>query len=360
MRSPILAVAATALLLAGCGGGGSSAPALPGAPSATTAPAAAALTPQDTAQSAADAAFTPIDTGESDASVSNGSLGLSSSARSTQSTGFGCRRRTTRTVTVNADGSVTTETIGYYDDACTQPERDAVAVKAVANGTLTVQRTVTTYGLTHAQLGVRKSTYALTGSTGSGSWTVTSAFYPGTSATPLAQFGHAATLNASAYTATTGRIVNDAAPKVNASYGHQVATSATVSTDGSGVTTFTGTRDGSFFKGALGALTLSSAPPFTVSGGNQIGASALNGSVAYDGDGNLASVNLTGTLESGNALAVTSTTASNGALAVNGIVTSPAGATVATFTTDAHGNGTLTLPATGTQVPIVDWHVLWT
>lgn len=359
MRSPILAAAATALLLAGCGGGGSSAPALPGTPSATIAPAATVLTPQDTAQTATDAAFTPIDTGESDASVGNGSLGLSSSTRTAQSTGFGCRGRTTRTVTVNADGSVTTETIGYYDDACAQPERDAVAVRAVVNGTLTVQRTVTTFSLTHAQLGVRKSTYALTGSTGNGAWTVTSAFYPGTSTTPLAQFGHAATLSAGAYTATTGRIVNDAAPKVDASYGHQAATSATVATDASGVTTFSGTRSGTFFKGALGALTLSSAPPFTVSGGNQIGTSALNGSVAYGADGNLAAVNLTGTLESGNALTVTSATASDGALSVKGTVTNAAGATVATFTTDAHGNGTLTLPATGTQVPIVDWHVLW-
>lgn len=356
MRSPILITAATALLLAGCGGGGSSAPALPGAPSAAP---GAALTPQDTAQTATDAAFTPIDTGESDASVGNGSLGLSSSARSTQSTGFGCRRRTTRTVTVNADGSVTTETIGYYDDACTEPERDAVAVKTVAGATLTVQRTVTTYSLTHAQLGVRKSTYALTGSTGNGSWTVTSAFYPGTATTPLSQFGHAATLDASAYTATTGRVVNDAAPKVDASYGHQVATNATVATDTSGITTFSGTRNGTFFKGALDALTLSSAAPFTVSGGNQIGTSTLNGSVAYDADGNLAAVSLTGTLESGNTLSVTSATAANGALAVNGTVTSAAGATVATFTTDARGNGTLTVSATGTQVPIVDWHVIW-
>ena len=31
---------------------------------------------------------------------------------------------------------------------------------------------------------------------------------------------------------------------------------------------------------------------------------------------------------------------------------------VATFTTDASGNGVLTL-ANGTQVPIVDWHVVW-
>ena len=55
---------------------------------------------------------------------------------------------------------------------------------------------------------------------------------------------------------------------------------------------------------------------------------------------------------------MTSSTASNGAVTVNGTITSSSGAPVATFTTDASGNGILTL-ASGTQVPIVDWHVVW-
>ena len=123
-------------------------------------------------------------------------------------------------------------------------------------------------------------------------------------------------------------------------------------------TTFTGTRNGAASKGALGALTLSSAPPFTVSGGTQIGTSALAGSVTFDSDGDLMSVSITGTLVSGNKLVVTSSTAANGAVTVNGTITTSAGAPVATFTTDASGNGILTL-ASGTQVPIVDWHVVW-
>jgi hypothetical protein len=356
MRTPILAALVAAALLAGCGGGGGTSPS---APSAVIPPSGgSALSQQDIAQSSADAAFEPIDTGEADAAVGNGTLGASSAARSAQSLPHACKNRTTRTKTVNADGSVTVETIRYYDDACTQPERDAVAVFASNGGTATVSRTVTTYNLAHVQLGVRKSQYALTGSSTNGSWVVTSAFYPGTSASPITQYGHAASLSASAYTANTGRIANDAKPSIDASYGHQSTVNATVANDASGDTTFTGARNGIAFKGALGALTLSSAPPFTVSGGKQLGTSALTGSITFDADGDLASVSLTGTLVNGNNLVVTSSAAANGAVTVNGTITTAAGAPFATFTTDASGNGILTL-ASGVQVPIVDWHVVW-
>ena len=357
MRSSSFAAFLAAALLAGCGGGVGSSPA-PSGPNAPTSGNLSTLSAQDVAQSGTDAAFEPIDTGEADAGLQNGSLGTSSARRSAQAAGHACKNRTTRTVTVNADGSMTVETIHYFDDACTQAERDAVAVKSVSGGTLTVARTVTTYNQAHLQLGVRKSTYTLTGASNSGSWTVLSAFYPGTASTPMTQYAHAATLNASAYNATTGRIANDAKPSINASYGHQSATNATVSSDASGDVTFTGTRNGASFKAALGGLTLSSAPPFTVSGGTQLGSSSLSGSVTFDGDGDLVAVSLTGTLAGGNTLVVTSSTAANGAVTVNGTIASPSGAQVATFTTDASGNGILTL-ANGTQVPIVDWHVVW-
>lgn len=356
MRTPILAALCAAALLAGCGGGGgtSPSPALPGnLPSSGN-----TLSPQDSAQSGTDAAFEPIDTGETDAAVNNGTLGTSSSKRSVQSLPHACKNRTTRTKTVNSDGSVTVETIHYYDDACTNPERDAVATFSSSGGTANVARTVTTFNQAHLQMGVRKSNYALTGSTTNGSWVVTSAFYPGTATNPISQFGHSASLSSSAYNATTGRIINDAKPSINASYGHQSAATATITTDSSNDTTFTGTRNGTSFKAALNGLTLSSAPPFTISGGTALGSSALTGSVTFDADGNLAAVNVTGTLAGGNKLVVTSSTASNGAVTVNGTITTASGGAVATFTTDASGNGILTL-ADGTQVPIVDWHVVW-
>ncbi|HEX3463056.1 MAG TPA: hypothetical protein VHS78_03250 [Candidatus Elarobacter sp.] len=357
MRPSSLAALLAAALLAGCGGGGGSSPA-PSAPSGPSSGNVSTLSTQDAAQSGTDAAFEPVDTGEADAGIQNGALGASSSLRSTRGAGHACKNRTTRTVTVNADGSVTVETIHYYDDACTQVERDAVAVKSVSGATLTIARTVTTFNQAHLQLGVRKSTYTLTGATNSGAWTVVSAFYPGTSSTPITQYGHSASLSASAYSATTARIANDAKPSINASYGHQSATNATVATDASGDVTFTGGRNGTSFKAALGGLTLSSAPPFTISGGTQLGTSSLNGSVSFDGDGNLIAVSLTGTLPGGNALVVTSAAGTNGAVTVNGTITSSSGAQIATFTTDASGNGILTL-ANGTQVPIVDWHVVW-
>ena len=355
MRTPILAALVAAALLAGCGGGGGTSPS---SPAGIIPSGGSSLSTQDVAQSSTDAAMEPMDTGEADNTIAGGGIGTASSSRSAQSLPHACKNRTTRTKTVNSDGSVTVEIIHYFDDACTQPERDAVSVYASSGGTATIARTVTTFNLAHLQLGVRKSQYALTGANNNGSWVVTSAFYPGTSTSPITQYGHAASLSASAYTANTGRIANDPKPSINASYGHQSVVSASISNDSSGDTTFTGTRNGTAFKGALGALTLSSAPPFTVSGGTQLGASALTGSVTFDADGDLMSVSLTGTLVSGNNLVVTSSTAANGAVTVNGTITTSGGAPFATFTTDASGDGVFTL-ASGVQVPIVDWHVIW-
>lgn len=353
MWKPTFAAIVAATFLAGCGGGGSSGPTPAGG-----SPGGSQLSTQDVVQTATDSAFEPIDTGESDAAVLNGSLGGSSAARRVQSVAHGCRNHTTRTVTVNADNSVTVETIHYFDAACTQVERDAVATYAVSSGTATVARTITTFNKANLQLGVRKQNYALTGSTTSGSWTVMSAFYPGTSTTPMSQYAHNATLNSGNYSASTGRIVNDAKPSINAAYGHQGATTATITTDASSDVTFTGQRAGTEFKGALNALSISSAPPFTISGGTQIASSQLNGSITFDSDGDLTAVSLTGTLAGGNTITVTSSTDASGNVTVSGTITSPSNAPVATFQTDADGDGILTL-ADGTQVPIVDWQVIW-
>jgi hypothetical protein len=355
MRSSLLAASVAAAFLAGCGGGGGSTP----SPSSGGAPQNSSLSPSDIAASATLSGFDAVDSAQTDADLGDGGLGAASRARGTESIGFACRHRRTRTVTVNPDSSITVETIDYYDNACTEPERDAVAVFVASGGTATVTRTITTYSLTHAQLGQRKESFALTGSFSNGSWTVESAFYPGTSATPMSQFAHEASVSGSAYTASTGRTVNDANPTINAEYGHQVATMATIGTDASNDTTFTGTRNATYFKGALNALMISAAPPFTVSGGTQLGTGTISGTVAFTSDGVLASVNLTGTLAGGNAITVTSTADAAGNVTVSGTITAPGGATVATFTTDANGNGVLTLTATGTQVPIVDWHVIW-
>jgi hypothetical protein len=353
MRTPTIAAVVAAALLAGCGGGGSSGPSVPpgGSPSGSQ------LSTQDVVQSATDAAFGPIADAEADSAVINGSLGNSSAARSAQSLGHGCKSRTTRTVSVSG-GSVTVTTNHYFDAACTELESDTVAIYTASGNTATVNRTVTTYNMAELQLGVRKQTYTLTGSTSSGTWTVMSAFYVGTSATPMTQYGHNATLNASAYAATTAGFTNDAKPSINAAYGRQSSVNATVSTDSSGDVTFTGTRNGTEFKGALNGLTISSAPPFTISGGSQLGTSQLNGAVTFDSDGNLEAVALTGTLPGGNTINVTSSVNTSGVVTVSGTITSPTNAPVATFTTDADGNGILTL-ANGTQLPIVDWHVVW-
>jgi hypothetical protein len=351
MRTPTFAALIAAALLAGCGGGGGSTPSTPPGSSSQS----GSLSTTDIAQDGTSAGFDAIDTAEADASLADGSLGASAQFRSVRSTGFSCRHRRSRTVTANSDGSTTIETIDYYDNACTQV---AVAVFATTGTASTVARTITTYSLTHAQLAVRQENYSLTGSAANGSWTVLSAFYAGTSTTPLSQYAHSASINGTTYAATTGHIFNDPKPSIDASYGHASATNATISSDSSSDTIFSGTRNGTFSKGTLNGLTLSSAPPFTVSGGTQTGTAAFTGSVGFTPDGVLEAVSITGTLPSGNTIAITSASDSSGNVTVNGTISSSS-ATVATFAVDSNGNGILTLTATGTQVPIVDWHVIW-
>lgn len=360
MRTPSLLVAASvaAMLLAGCGGGGS---AVPADPATAFVNAAAPQTPFDVARAGTDSAMGSISTSEADASAQTGALGAAS-ARREPASAFACRNRTKRTVTANADGSTTVETLRYYDDACTLVESDAVAIFKNTAGTQTIARTITSFDKNHNQLGRKLQNYALTGSTANGMWTVQSSFYPGTSTTAQTSWSHQATVSATSYAGNMAHVVNDAKPSVNASFGHQQATNATIASDASGGETYTGTRVGESYKGAYGSLGITSAPPFTLTGtsaAKQLGATNLSGSIGFDADGNLASINVTGTIGQGNTLTITSS-GSGASLQVNGTIANPQGQTIATFVTDNAGNGVLTIVSSGAQVPIVAWHPVWT
>ena len=223
---------------------------------------------------------------------------------------------------------MTVETIHFYDDACTQPERDAVAIysrPAAARRRLAhdhhlqprapaarrAQEPVRAHRFEHQRLVGR---------------------HVGILSRQLDDADHAVRPRSVAELRartprTPGRIANDPKPSINASYGHQSTVNATVCQRLRPATRRSRARaTAAAFKGALGALTLSSAPPFTVSGGTQLGTSALTGSVTFDADGDLASVSITGTLVSGNKLVVTSSAAANGAVTVNGTITTSAGA----------------------------------
>jgi hypothetical protein len=184
----------------------------------------------------------------------------------------------------------------------------------------------------------------------------------GTSTSPAVQFGHQFTVapqsgSVSTIAANSGKVVNNGNPRINESFGHMgVLSNGTMTIDSSGNITFAASHAGTFFKGPLGSLTLSSTPPFTVSGGTELGTNNVSGSVEFDKYGNIVAVSITGTLWNGDSINVSSTGTPPG-VSINGTITDPSGNNVATFSVDQNGNGIITY-ANGQQALIFDWHVV--
>jgi hypothetical protein len=351
MRTPLTFALLGAFALAGCSGGGSGT-GLPGTPGSGT-PSA-----QDVAQSGAMAATDPIEQGDLENGLTNGSLTSGASARFRRA-GSVCTDRTETTVTIVSSTETIYDVKFFYDAACTEIARDASNDVVTSATGETIARTATNYNLTGTVLTSRATDYAITGTPSSGSFTqmVTSALTVGTSSSPTAQIAWTDTFAASSATNGTisgsaGRVLNPAG--FASSYGQNAALSGvTWSVDGSGNVTFAGTRTGELYKGAFDGLTLATTAPFTVAGGSQIGGSSVTGSVVFDASGNLTSVSLSGTFMKGDTLTVTS---SGSPLVVSGTIASGS-ATVATFTLDQYGDGTITY-ANGSQGLIYDWHVV--
>jgi hypothetical protein len=211
-------------------------------------------------------------------------------------------------------------------------------------------------------LSTRSANYSVTGSPGNFSAVVTSALTVGTETSPEEQSGHQLTVapqNATTWTiaGNGARIENVGVPSVNESFGEAaLLQNVTATVDTSSNVTFAGTRNKTFYKGALGSLSIPSSPPFGVSGGTQTGTGSLTGSVVFDSNDQLVSVALNGTFANGNTVVVTSS-GSGATISINGTISAPGGAQLATFSVDRFGDGLITY-ANGSQAIIMDWHVV--
>lgn len=358
MRIPLVIALSSVVALAACGGGGSSTPST----------ASQSLSTQEVAQAGTEAALSPADSGETDAGYYDAYFGASSLARATESRNAAasglCANRREVTVTFPAANEKQVEVKFFYDAACAVLSRDVVQLTTTnGDGSKSASRTATQYNAAGAVIATRKSTYAYTGSLGNSSAVATSALYIGTSTSPLTQWGRQVTLAPQSASVSTlsengGWIVNGALPGANESFGHQgQVAGGTATFDSSGDVTYAGTRNRTFFKGPLNTLTLTAAPPFQIGGTPapvQVGTSTMTGSLTFDSDGLLTSIALNGTFVSGNSVSVTS---SGTPLVVAGTIANPSGTTIATFTTDAYGDGTIQF-ANGVQLPILCWHVV--
>jgi hypothetical protein len=365
MRTRLWLAIGAIITLAGCsgagGGLGAGNGAIPPPPTSQT------LSQQEVAQAGAEAAFSPIESGQEDAGLFNGAYGtaVSNSIKplASLSTTGSCNNGREFTVTVISPTQTQYELKLFYDNACTELARDAVAlVTKASSSSETIARTVTNYNLSGIVLSTRKTNFAVTGSSGNFSAIATGSLFIGTSTSPEAQSGRQLTVapqnaTTSTISGNSGHIENVGIPSINESFGHSgVLQNTTETTDASGNVTFAGTHVGTFVKGPLGSLSLPANPPFAVSGGTQIGQATISGSVEFDSNDQLINVTLNGTLLNGNTLAVT-TSGTPPTIAINGVITSPSNQPVATFTVDKFGNGVITY-ASGQQALIVDWHVV--
>ena len=363
MRSPLVSctlAASLALALAGCGAGGGSGSTMPpvGQPQQNA---------NSDAQSAAQAAMAPVSAGDLTNGLFGGSYGTTliagAHAAGVQALTSSCVRRHEYFVTQISPTETKYEIKYFYDQACTQLAKDVVADVTIPDASdETIARTATWYNKAGTQVADRNAKFDVTGSPGDFAAVLTSAFYVGSSSQPTNQFGGQLTVapqNSTTWTVAGDHadIFNDVAPKVNASFGVSAALqNVTATIDGSGDVTFAGARNEALSMGALYGLTMPSAPPFSVSGGTQIGAATQTGSIEFDAAGQLMAVDVTVNTAKGYTVVMTSS-GSPGSIAINGTVTNSAGKQVATFTVDQYGDGIITY-ADGQQALILDWHIV--
>jgi hypothetical protein len=359
MRSPLIFAVAASVAIAGCsGGGGSTLPPVqpPSQQNANT-----------DAQSAAQAAMTPVSAGDLTSGLIGGAYGSTLSVvthkQSVGALSQSCVNRHERIVTQISQTETKYETKFFYDNACTQLAKDVIAdVTIPSHSSESIVRTATWFNQSGTQLANRAANFSITGSTGAFAAVLTSAFFVGTSQQPTNQFGgefDVAAQNANTWTIAGDHadIYNDVRPRVDASFGVSASLqNATASVDNSGNVTFAGSRSLTLSMGSLYGLTMPSAPPFAVSGGNVIGTGNANGSVEFDAAGQLIAVDVTVTTVKGFTVVMTSS-GSPGNIAINGVVTNSGGTQVATFTVDQYGDGVITF-ANGSQALIIDWRIV--
>jgi hypothetical protein len=365
MRTRLTVALLTALALAACSGGGGNS-SVPNQNSNGNSQTTQSLTTQESAQTGSEAALSSVEQGDEENGLYNGNMGITLAGmyRTTQSAPDGtCHNGVEKTVTVISPTEKKYDVKYFYDKACTQLAREVVS-DVVNNGSgEIITRVATNYNHSALLISTRRTNFSITGTLGSGNFTETAigSLTIGTSSTPATQHGRSFTVstasgsNVSTITGNSGHIVNNGNPKVDESFGHSaILSNVTKTTDSSGNIIFAGGRNGTFYKGALGSLTLSSAPPFTISGGTQIGTGSVNGTVTFDNDGELTAINVTAALLDGDTVALSG---SGDPITINGTVKDSGGNVLATVVLDGYGDGIITY-ANGTQGVVTDWHIV--
>lgn len=383
----LLAAAVCAVALSACGGGGGSASPAPGAPgmpgpTPTPAPIQAAGTQRaDAAQ-----ALTSYDgTRQVTLYGGAGGTGIASLRRTVDAvaarvtdgyrrgfrTVLGSGQRAVASVTYSAcSAGIETATNAvspseeqayarlFYDAACSQLRQDVFvdviansATSASATGTSTLyDRNGTAYdyqtvALTLSAVGSRSATFS-----------VITDDAPGAMSPKTATLGVACAVAPASLACGIGAVARE--PALSQDLGATASVNAGGTTASNGTVTIPVSGAAASYAGALGALSLAQAtfPNFAVNGGTLTASGSFQGTFIYTPSGVLVSGSCTLTDAAADGT-VTVTSAGTPATSVNGVVArTSTGQTLATFTLDANGNGTITY-GNGTTGRIVNWQI---
>jgi hypothetical protein len=388
-RFLIAAIAASALL-AGCSGGGGSSPSpvSPGNPGGGSSP--TGPTTQSQAVEAigdANAIGSPLkDFADFDKTIDYAPAAAQSEGR-VRATASGACNNGVEFFAPDKNGDPnSTETVDFYDSACTIEARDVVRIYSQSSSSSeTVNLTDSLFAPGNSTpIATQSETHAISNAT------FNQYGYP------IVADGYDLVAGDSLNIATAKTIVSDRElvmePASNATndfcadsagynatgfqrldktFGWQggVLSGGTRTVNSDGSVTWTATHAGTVFKGAIGGLSVAtgvqntacpiSTPMFTLAGGTAIGTYSVP-VVATFAHGMLESLSITGaTLANGDTLNVTTNASEppSSNLYITGTVSN--GSTqIATFAVDAYGDGTLTVSSNGGEYVIVDWHVV--
>lgn len=378
-----LSAAALAASLAACGGGagGGSSPIIPGGGGSTSG--LSSSQQSEAAISAANSLGTPLKNVDDD----NAAISLQSEGARTEIAGSGTCSNYTEFFAPDKNGDAnSTESVLFYDAACTQPARDAVRIfTSTGANSETVARTTKLYALGNSTaVATRTESASITNASfdANGFPKLTNGF--DRTETGSLSIGSVKTIDNSgedvvlAQNAGVNQYCSDAAgfnatgiPSLNETFGWNGGTSgsATRTINGDGTVTWNATHAGTAFKGAIGALSIATGtqntacpiatPMFTLAGGTSTGSYSIPVVATYKGSLLTDLTIANAQLANGSTLSVTTNTGvppTNSSF-ISGTIGKD-GTQIATFNVDAFGDGTLTVTASGDQFVITDWHVI--
>lgn len=388
MRIVSLGLALTAaLIVAGCGGGGS-APA--GSVSGNSSNSSGSnSSASESAVSTANALGAPMN---NLSDYNNATSSLLSFARNTESVTLGTCQTTSGggsyeffSPDKNGDSN-STEQLYFYDNGCAQPARDVVRLfTSTGTSSETVNRTVKVYASGGGTaIATRTDAVTIRNATFDQYGFATPADGFARSAAGTLQYSGAnavasdAELVMSPASGNTETFCGDSAgynvngiAALGETFGWQggILSTGTRTVNADGSVTWTATHAGSTSKGAIGSLTIAvgsqntacpiATPMFTLTGGTTLGSYNIP-TVATFKSGLLVGLTITNaTLSSGTTLNVTTNTSvspTNSGF-ITGTVAN-GGTQIASFSVNAFGDGTLTMSSGGSQYVMTDWHVV--